>query len=119
MHQEKELCIAQSLTEAKMLTELLKNNGIYAYYVNPSASQFNEHRGGSVNQPQIIYVDEADFDAAKALVPSSKLTFDDDLERDYRQVLQHRRLRARITLIFLAVLMAGMLAAVLYFKLRS
>lgn len=57
-----------SLTEAKMFVEILKDNGIPSYYKNNSALQILEHLAADTNQEQLVYVLAKDYEKASELL---------------------------------------------------
>ena len=72
MDNEVLLCQAENLLEAKMMVEVLNNNGIAAYYKNNSPLQYFEHLGADFKQPQMIYVMPEDVERASELLDLNK-----------------------------------------------
>ena len=68
MNNEILLCRADGIIEAEMIVEILKDNNIPAYYKNNSPLQIMEHIRGDISQEQLIFINEQDSEAAKALL---------------------------------------------------
>ena len=75
MDNEVLLTKAENLMQAKMLVEILKDNGIAAYYKNDSAIQVMEHIAADTQQAQAVYVKEEDLEAAKSLAEAYMRSF--------------------------------------------
>lgn len=111
MDNEVLLTKADSLIQAKMLVEILQDNGISAYYKNDSAIQVMEYIAADNHQAQAIYVDEENFEAAKSLVEAYMHSLDG--QEDETAVQEYKATtskRSKIHKIVCAVLVFGAVA---------
>lgn len=61
------LCVAENKLEAEMFVEMLRREGIPAYFKNNSGTQFLEFACGGYKQDQTIIVSPEFFEQAKEL----------------------------------------------------
>ncbi len=80
MAYEVALCVADNKLDAQMFVEMLKREGIPAYFVNNSGSQFMEHAWGDMDQPQTIIVSSDFTEQAKQLAIEFGLISDEGEE---------------------------------------
>ena len=111
MDNEVLLTKADNLMQAKMLVEILQDNGIAAYYKNDSAIQVMEHIAADTQQVQAVYVKEEDLEAAKSLAEAYMRSFcpqeNEPAAQEEQEVTSNR---GKIHKIVCAVLICGAVA---------
>ncbi len=95
--------------EAKMIVDILKNEGIECYYKNNSASQFYEYKAADIRQPQSIIVDAADAERAKELIEAFTVQNDSGndeyIDHDYAKSIK----ADTVILVIMSIIVFGLL----------
>ncbi len=122
MENEILLTKVNSLSEAKMLVEILQNNGIPSYYKNNSVLQVFEHIAADDNQQQAIYVDEENVEKARNLA-DAYINFDNQqyneiAEQEYKEDTLKRNKTRRIVIGLIAIVSIAFLGFVAYLMLQ-
>ena len=99
MNNEVLLCRADGQIEAEIIVDVLKNNGIYAYYKNNSPLQVMEYVAGDISQEQLVFVNGDDLTKAQEILEELKKSdfqYDENdalAEAEYKEDATRRRKR--------------------------
>ena len=122
MENEILLTKVNSLSEAKMLVEILQNNGIPSYYKNNSVLQVFEHIAADDNQEQLIFVSEENDEKARELVTaytnSDNQQYDDIAEKEYNEDIAKRKKTRKVVIGLITVVAVAFLGIVAYLVLH-
>ena len=122
MENEILLTKVNSLSEAKMLVEILQNNGIPSYYKNNSVLQVFEHIAADDNQEQLIFVSEENDEKARKLVTaytnSDNQQYDDIAEKEYNEDIAKRKKTRKVVIGLITVVAVAFLGIVAYLVLH-